>query len=150
MSSITYRKGIDEDLNVLTGLAILLYDEHTFEEIFEKCRELLINENETMFLSFDGDKAIGFSHCSLRNDYVEGTHGGTIGYLEGIYVLPEYRKKGIAKTLVDHCEKWIKEKGCKEFASDCQLDNDESYAFHLRIGFKEVNRMICFAKEVKM
>lgn len=149
MSIITYRKAIYEDISIITEIAILLYDEHTFEEILEENMGLLADENEAMFLSFDGDKAIGFSHCSLRNDYVEGTHGGTIGYLEGVYVLPEYREKGVAKTLVDHCEKWIKGKGCKEFASDCQLDNDGSYAFHLKIGFKEVNRMICFAKEIK-
>jgi aminoglycoside 6'-N-acetyltransferase I len=150
MSNITYRKAIDKDITVITQIAILLYDEHTFEEIFEENKELLVDKNQAMFLSLDGDKAIGFSHCSLRNDYVEGTHGGTVGYLEGVYVLPEYRKKGVAKTLVDHCERWVKEKGCKEFASDCQLNNDGSYAFHMRIGFKEVNRMICFTKEVKM
>lgn len=149
-SSITYRKAIDDDINIITKLGILLYDEHTLEEIFEENKELLANENEAMFLAYNGDKAIGFSHCSLRNDYVEGTHGGTVGYLEGVYVLPEYRKKGVAKTLVGYCEKWIKGKGCKEFASDCQMNNDGSYAFHLKIGFKEVNRMICFTKEMKM
>lgn len=146
MNNFTYRKAKYEDVIVLTNLAILLYDEHQFEEMLEENSALINDKNEAIFLCFDEDNAIGFSHCSLRNDYVEGTHGGTIGYLEGIYVLPQYRKNGIARTLVGHCEKWIKEKGCKEFASDCQLDNDGSYAFHLKIGFKEVNRMICFAK----
>lgn len=38
--------------------------------------------------------------------------------------------------------------GCTEPASDCELDNDESLAFHLSAGFSEANRVICFAKRL--
>ena len=37
-----------------------------------------------------------------------------------------------------------KEKGCKEFASDCELSNTNSLNFHLAVGFEEVKRIICF------
>ena len=148
MNNISYRKATLDDIQTTTEIALLLFDEHTFDEIFEENSELLTKDSEVMFLAFDGKKTVGFSHCSLRYDYVEGTHGGIIGYLEGIYVLPEYRKQGIAKTLVTICEKWAKDKGCSEFASDCQLNNTDSYNFHMRIGFEEVNRMICFVKNL--
>ena len=36
--------------------------------------------------------------------------------------------------------------GCSEFASDCELSNEASLAFHLKMGFAEANRVICFAK----
>ena len=48
----------------------------------------------------------------------------------------------------EECEKWAKEKGCSEFASDCDLDNDVSLAFHINMGFTEVNRIICFTKQI--
>lgn len=58
----------------------------------------------------------------------------------------EYRHKGYAKELLKECEKWALAKGCKEFASDCALDNTMSLKFHLSVGFMEANRIICFTK----
>ena len=46
------------------------------------------------------------------------------------------------------CEKWAKEKGCTEFASDCELDNDDSFRFHRAMEFEEANRIICFKKDI--
>jgi aminoglycoside 6'-N-acetyltransferase I len=39
--------------------------------------------------------------------------------------------------------------GCKEFASDCKLENTESLRFHLKIGFEEAGRIICFKKDLE-
>jgi len=90
----------------------------------------------------------GFAQCQLRTDYVEGTDSSPVGYLEGIFVENEYRKLGYAKELLSECEKWAKEKGCTEFASDCELVNEESLHFHLSMGFEEANRIICFRKGI--
>ena len=46
------------------------------------------------------------------------------------------------------CQDWAGNLGCREFASDCELDNAESLAFHLKCGFAEANRLICFAKKL--
>ena len=59
-----------------------------------------------------------------------------------------YRKSGIAKILCAECEQWAKDKGCKEFASDCEITNEESLRFHLHMGYTEENRIICFKKEI--
>lgn len=48
------------------------------------------------------------------------------------------------------CEKWAKEKGCSEFASDCQLVNEESLRFHMALGFEEANRIICLRKDIQI
>ena len=44
--------------------------------------------------------------------------------------------------------KLAKEKGCSEFASDCELDNTNSFNFHMAMDFEEANRVICFRKEL--
>ncbi|WP_225743526.1 GNAT family N-acetyltransferase [Marinilactibacillus sp. Marseille-P9653] len=36
--------------------------------------------------------------------YVEGTNTSPVGYLEGIYVEPYYRRHKIAQVLLEHCE----------------------------------------------
>ena len=86
--------------------------------------------------------------CQLRNDYVEGTKTSPVGYLEGIYVLDEYRKRGYAGQLLKECENWAKDEDCLEFASDCEIDNFDSYNFHVKMGFTEANRIICFTKQL--
>ena len=144
----TYRRANKADLKTAADIAILLHTDDIYEDIYEEIAESLEKESEGIWLCYDDDKSIAFAHSSLRYDYVEGTSGGSIGYLEGIYVLPEYRKKGIARELVIICENWAREKGCAEFASDCEFDNIDSYKFHLKIGFGEVNRIICFAKKL--
>jgi aminoglycoside 6'-N-acetyltransferase I len=99
-----------------------------------------------VFLYTEESRPVGFAQCQLRSDYVEGTKLSPVGYLEGIYVEPEYRRRGIARALLRRCEQWAQEKGCAEFASDCELDNRESITFHMHAGFSEANRIVCFAK----
>ena len=55
---------------------------------------------------------------------------------------------GLAKELLKACETWSKEQGCSEFSSDCELENENSLKFHLKMGFEEVNRVICFMKRI--
>ncbi len=129
-------------------LALLLWSEQTMEELVGEMEELIASNRAAVFLAFDEGMAIGFAQCQLRTDYVEGTNSKVVGYLEGLYVKPDYRKKGYAKLLVEQCEQWAKTKGCTEFASDCELENEQSLAVHLKLGFKEANRIICFTKEI--
>lgn len=62
--------------------------------------------------------------------------------------MKEYRKSGFAAELLTECEKWAKEKGCTEFASDCELVNEGSLKFHMALGFEEANRITCFRKDI--
>ena len=79
---------------------------------------------------------------------MEGCENSPVGYLEGVSVKEEYCQQGIARKLVSECEQWAREKGCTEFASDCELTNTASLNFHLAIGFQEENRIICFKKKL--
>ena len=129
-------------------LALLLWPDHTLEEFVREMRQLILQDDSNVFLAYQNNEAIGFAQCQLRYDYVEGTSSSPVGYLEGLFVKKEFRKQGFAKKLVDDCEKWSKEKGCREFASDCELENKQSLAMHLKLGFIEANRIICFKKDL--
>ena len=98
------------------------------------------------FLKYVQKIPVGFAQCQIRHDYVEGTKSGFVGYLEGIFIKPEYRGKRYAQELLAECEQWAKHQGCTEFASDCELGNNDSLNFHIKNGFKEANRIICFTK----
>lgn len=137
-----------DDLASVVKLANALWPNHTYEELRGEMKAVLLSDDAMIALFFDNNSPIAFAQCQLRNDYVEGTQTSPVGYLEGIYVSEHMRQKGIAKELLLACEKWAKEKGCTEFASDCAIDNMESYNFHLSVGFSEANRIICFNKKI--
>ena len=142
------QKAMFSDAMPIALLALKLWPDHTLEELTEEFQEILSNDQSAIFLLYEEGQAIGFAQCQLRHDYVEGTASSPVGYLEGIFVDEGYRRKGYARMLLAACERWAKEQGCTEFASDCELDNETSLAFHLKMGFIEANRIICFTKEL--
>ena len=125
-----------------------MWDNHTVDELEIEFEETLNSDDAEFFIKYVDNKPIGFAQCSLRVDYVEGTDSSPVGYLEGIFVDVNYRNKGYAKELLHACEKWAKDMGCREFASDCELDNIDSFKFHMAMGFDEANRIICFRKDI--
>ena len=141
-------KAQKEDLEILADLAVLMWDSHSVGELIAKFSEIISNDKSQFFLKYENDIPIGFAQCQLRYDYVEGTTTTPVGYLEGIFIKNGYRNKGYAKELLSECETWAKENGCKEFASDCEINNIDSFQFHKAMNFTEVNRIICFTKEL--
>jgi aminoglycoside 6'-N-acetyltransferase I len=69
-------------------------------------------------------------------------------FLEGLYVAPEYRRKGIGRCLVAAVTSWAGTKGCKELASDVLLENEASHAMHGALGFEETERVVFFRKRL--
>lgn len=136
------------DLESAVNLAIELWETSSVKELTEEFVETFSDEETEIFLKYEGGIPVGFAQCSLRHDYVEGTESSPVGYLEGIYIKDEFRNKGYAKEILRACEKWAKNKGCSEFASDCELDNVNSLLFHKAVNFTEANRIICFTKRL--
>ena len=137
-----------KDAETLAGLAVQMWTKHTPDDLAEEFREILKNDEAACFIRYSDGRAIAFAQCQLRHDYVEGTDSSPVGYLEGVFVAEGYRRNGCAAELLAACEAWAKDKGCTEFASDCELDNEDSLKFHLSVGFEEANRIICFRKDI--
>ena len=137
------------DETLLAELAVKMWPYDSTEDLRKEFLELLESGEAACFIAYIDGNAAGFAQCGLRHDYVEGTGSSPVGYLEGIFVEKKYRNRGAAKALLAECEKWAEGKGCTEFASDCELDNEESLKFHLAMGFEEANRVICFRKDLR-
>ena len=136
------------------ALAQLLWPGHAQAELEQELAGYLQGPEGAVFLAREDGADVGFAQCGLRRDYVEGTHTSPVGYLEGVFVQEEYRGRGVATALLRACASElsagnrVEEKGCAEFASDCGLDNAASAVFHLRAGFAEAGRIICFTKRL--
>ena len=140
------KKAEIEDLETVARLAVLMWNNATVQELVQEFSDIISQKDALFLLKYVQDGPVGFAQCQLRYDYVEGTKTSPVGYLEGIFVKEEYRNKGYAKELLLECEKWARKMGCTEFASDCGIDNSNSFGFHTALGFAEVNRIVCFAK----
>lgn len=142
------RKATKDDSRILAEMAVKMWDSHTVDALETEFKETLNGGHSVFFIMYENTMPVGFAQCGLRTDYVEGTETSPVGYLEGIFVKSDYRKNGYARKLLLACEMWAKDMGCTEFASDCELDNIDSFKFHMAMGFDEANRIICFKKKL--
>ena len=105
-------------------------------------------EDSDCFVAVDpGGRVVGFAEVRLR-EYAEDCRSSPVGYLEGIYIEPDARGSGVGRRLVLAGEEWARSKGCTEMASDRALENEESGAFHLAVGYEESIRMVCYRKDL--
>jgi aminoglycoside 6'-N-acetyltransferase I len=95
------------------------------------------------------DSAVGFVEASKRVDYVNGTSSSPVAFLEGIYVAPESRRKGVARDLVNSVVNWASAEGCLELASDSLLGNTAAHAMHCALGFEETERVVYFCRRLR-
>jgi aminoglycoside 6'-N-acetyltransferase I len=101
-----------------------------------------------VLLAVDSDsRPIGFVELSIR-PYAEGCDTSRVAFLEGWYVAPEWRGRGVGAALIAASEDWARAQGCSEFGSDSLLENDAAHAAHRAVGFEEVERIVCFRKSL--
>jgi len=132
----------------LTRLMLELWPECSYAEEQNANEHIAQAHDETCYLARIGNDYIGFIHVALRKDYVEGSTASPTAYVEALYVKAEYRQHGVARRLMDQAEQWAKQQGCCELASDTELDNTASITAHKGLGFTEVNRIVCFIKQL--
>jgi aminoglycoside 6'-N-acetyltransferase I len=60
---------------------------------------------------------VGFAELSLRTD-LPTLLGSRVGYVEGLYVVPEERGRGVARSLLLASREWARQQKCAAFASD--------------------------------
>lgn len=129
-----------------------LFPEDPYKEVYRTYQGYLsaanIARKEIGFLYQADQRVVAFMNISIRNDYVNGTDTSPVVYIEALYVLPEYRGQGIARKLINRAEEFARERGIKQIASDCLIENIASEAFHKSCGFQEAERVICFVKNV--
>jgi aminoglycoside 6'-N-acetyltransferase I len=89
----------------------------------------------------------GYAEVATR-PFADGCVTGPVGYLEGIWVDPDRRRRGIASALIREGIAWARGLGLREFASDAEAGNVESIAMHVAAGFEEAQRSVCFRMSI--
>jgi aminoglycoside 6'-N-acetyltransferase I len=142
------RQGTTDDAAEWAPLRQSLWPDEDAVQLAADIEQMLAG-GAVAFLAFDNEgAAIAFAEAALRHDYVNGTESSPVGFLEGWYVAPQWRGKGVGRALVAAVEGWVRDQGCQEFASDALLDNAASLAAHVACGFEETERVVYFRKRL--
>jgi aminoglycoside 6'-N-acetyltransferase I len=106
------------------------------------------NEPTEVLLACSGSGApIGFVELSIRN-HAAGCTSDRVAFVEGWYVEPDHRRRGVGAALIRAAEEWGRASKCAELGSDTQLWNESSIVAHKALGFEEVERLVAFRKSL--
>ena len=100
------------------------------------------------FLALAQGVGIGFAEAVLRTDHVNGCSSSPVAFLEGIYVQPAWRRRGVARELCRATEAWAVDLGCREFASDAAITDPDAQQAHRGLGFEEMERVVFYRKTI--
>lgn len=145
---ICYDVCTNQDIDNVASLAIKLWNDSDYDELKIEFEKIVQTDNNIVYTAYFQKEMIAFAHCSIRDEYVEGADSDNIAYLEGIYVEEKYRNCGIASNLIRCCENWAMSKNCRQFASDCDINNLTSIKMHKKNGFDESARLVHFIKKI--
>lgn len=139
----------DGDLDGWFMLRRHLWDEVSEDEHKTEMMDIL-EHSDSQFVAVaesSSGQLIGFLEASIR-PFVEDCHTDQVGYLEGWFVEPEYRMHGVGRYLVRAAEKWARQHGCTEMASDAEVGNDLSLSAHQRLGYEITSKLVHLRKEL--
>lgn len=140
----------EEDFQEWLRLRKFLWDGVTDEEHREEMLDIFEHFDDTQLVlvgETEKGNLVGFLEASIR-PFVEDCATDYVGYLEGWFVEPEFRRHGVGRELVRQAENWARAKGCIEMASDSEIGNDLSVKAHSNLGYTETSRLVHWRKEL--
>ena len=87
-----------------------------------------------LFAFRSNDKIVGFA--TVYFSYTSSIASKT-GVLNDLFTLPEERRKGIGKSLIEHCWKYASSKGAVRLQWVTQVDNAPANLLYRSLGAKE-------------
>lgn len=139
----------EKDLGEWLRLRKLLWDAISDDDHRTEMVDI-VEHPETQFVAVadtGNGRLGGFLEASIR-PFVEDCHTDHVGYLEGWFVEPKYRRQGLGAGLVGQAELWARSRDCTEMASDCEVGNATSAAAHAKLGYAETARLVHFRKDL--
>lgn len=148
MNTITFKRLNFEDIDTFINLRINQLREEGAKETVDLVPYLksyykkhLTNGTFVSFIALDSNKIIGTSGISFvcKPPYFSNPTG-KIGLISSMYTAPNYRRNGVAKTLLDNIITEAKNYGCGSIqitASNMGIPLYESYGFRKNTNFLE-------------
>lgn len=153
MGGVIVRLAEQQDVQNIAEMFHALWPDASAEQHADEVRAMLSARSEAalpaeiLLVEVEGGP-IGFIEVGLRShaDGCDPRH--PVGYIEGWYVTPAFRRRRIGAQLIAAAEVWARSQGCMEMASDTWIDNLESQSAHEALGFEVVDRCVHYRKSL--
>jgi aminoglycoside 6'-N-acetyltransferase I len=152
MEQLVVRRAELEDLSEVAEMCHRLWPEAGAAEHAEDMAPLLAGKPPgalpavVLLAQESKSRIVGFIEVGLRS-HADGCKSfRPVGYIEGWYVVPAYRRRKVGARLVAAAEEWARNQGCSEMASDTWLDAFDSQRAHEALGFEIVDRCVHYRK----
>jgi aminoglycoside 6'-N-acetyltransferase I len=98
------RRATKKDKTEWVNLRTQLWPRANPDKLEDDADKILEDVNWSVFLAEHKGEAVGFIECSIR-EKAPVCETDRIGYIEGWYVTPEFRRRGLGRRLVERGEK---------------------------------------------
>ena len=95
-------KDIEKVLKALTEPYMLQRGDY-YEKYLHICLEQNKTKERVTFVAFNGEEAVGYVNVIYKSAYSYFVEKN-IPEINDLYVVPQHRKKGVGKMLIDQCE----------------------------------------------
>jgi aminoglycoside 6'-N-acetyltransferase I len=142
------------DIEAVAAFMASLWPDGTLAEHREEARAIIAGRPRstlplTLFVAEAAGRVVGFVEVGLRSHADGCDPVRPCGFVEGWWVEPEQRRRGVGRLLLARAEVWAQEQGCTEMASDTWADNEVSQRVHAALGFAVVDRCVNFRKALR-
>jgi aminoglycoside 6'-N-acetyltransferase I len=154
MSGVIIRSARPSDAAALGHLRAALWPQGTLEHHTREISDLLegrarLTMPHSNFIAVDETgAAVGFVEVDLRSHANGCDPAQPVGFIEEWYVVDGHRRHGVGRRLVAAAEQWARGRGCREMASDVDLENDRSQRAHEALGYAVVDRCVNYRKQL--
>ena len=127
-----------EDINPVFGAP-----ETAQQVIIEKnIRPAMKSKNSKIILAQDNERTIGYSYAVIIEPDPATAKRDKYGYIHDLFVIPEYRHKGIGKLLFDEILKWFHTLDIDRVELDVIVCNYLANLFWEKQGFTDHTRRL--------
>ena len=106
--------------------------------IIEKnIRPAIKSETSKIILAQDNGQIIGYSYAVIMEPDPATSKRDKYGYIHDLFVIPEYRRKGIGKQLFDEIMKWFHTLDIDRVELDVIVGNYLANSFWKKQGFND-------------
>ena len=154
MNEIRIRKGTIEDLKqLLVFEQDLIKTERPFDPTvkpdpvnYYDLKGMLTASHVEVAIAEAGNKIIasGYARIDKSKPYLKHSNHAYLGFM---YVLPEYRGKGINMQIIEVLKNWAASQNIKEFRLEVYYDNTSAIKAYEKIGFSKYSLEMRFNLE---
>jgi len=148
------REGNNRDIKNIVKLNVELntmeknwypYPILNFKKTGKELRKNFSRKDSKIFVAIDHNKIVGYVIGWIKVRKL--SHIKKCGYCSDLFVLKEYRRRGLGTKLIRKFEEWCKKKGIRYLELDTHVNNRVGKVFYPSCGFKEY--LISYTKKLR-